>query len=900
MTALRKLGSASDSLALVARVLALASHPGEDALAGALATEARPLLGFPVASLITLPDRDGNARVAGAGGPVRAVPVGALGAVVSFAASGVDHACVNGEASVALAGPLGVAFAPSAMLLLRVTGSPERVLALAANDDELGEMDPGTLELALAFAAAASAAFAHQAGGDEHRRTARHHAALARAAKTLNESLDLSTLLGRICHEAAALIGADSAVIYRVTDTDELAVEAAHGLPPEQIGFRMAAGAGLAGKVLLEDRPMMTDDYATIGRPPPGSPWADVEASLAVPVHWGGQLRGVLSVAYRRRVRTSRSQLDALEAFAELAAVAFQNANVQAGLARAARTDPLTGCLNHAALHDGLAREIERAERTPGATLSLVLIDLDRFKEVNDEHGHLVGDEVLRRVGHALQNTTRPYDLEARHGGDEFALVAIDANEDQAREIAARAIERISVALDDLAATDVARATAGVVEWSTGLSARDLIASADRALIYGKRAGRRGAVLTLADLPPSFLPGRAERRDRRLPVAVPHDTPQWQPRAEDKADARLRKRTRQLALANHLGARLAAMTDLDAINNAVVEELHEAFGFFLCAVVRIREDGMVESAAGRGDAFVRLGLENWSQSREHSLIGRCLRTRRPVCVHDVTKEPGYEPTPLTDDVRSELVVPLLVDGELYGVINIEEVRVGAFDDDDVRLLQTVADQVGAAMRSAGLYQRLERAYLGTAEALAAALAAKDAYTADHARSIAIQAEAVGRRLGLTGQELRDVRLGAVFHDIGKIAVPEAILNKPGPLTPAEREVMERHTLAGEEILAPVEFLAGVRKLVRHEHERWDGAGYPDGLAGEEIPLGSRIILACDALHAMTSDRPYRGALPVAVAHEELRRHAGTQFDARVVAALLAEIGAPQLARVTSG
>ncbi len=435
MTALRKLGSASDSLALVARVLALASHPGEDALAGALASEARRLLGFSVASLITLPDRDGNARVAGAGGPVRAWPVSALGAVVSFAASGEDHARVNGEASVALAGPLGVAFAPAAMLLLRVTGSPERVLALAATDDEVGDIDQPTLEFALAFAGAACAAFAHQADGDEDRRSARNHAALARAAKTLNESLDLSTLLGRICHEAAALIGADSAVIYRVTDTDELTVEAAHGLPPEQIGFRMAAGAGLAGKVLLEDRPMMTDDYAQVGRPPPGSPWAGVEASLAVPVHWGGQLRGVLSVAYRRRIRTSRSQLDALEAFAELAAVAFQNANVQAGLARAARTDPLTGCLNHAALHDGLACEIERAERTPGATLALVLIDLDRFKEVNDEHGHLVGDEVLRRVGHALRTTARPYDLEARHGGDEFALVAIDADEDQAREM---------------------------------------------------------------------------------------------------------------------------------------------------------------------------------------------------------------------------------------------------------------------------------------------------------------------------------------------------------------------------------------------------------------------------------------------------------------------------------
>ena len=129
---------------------------------------------------------------------------------------------------------------------------------------------------------------------------------------------------------------------------------------------------------------------------------------MAVPVHWAGQLRGVLSVAYRRRVALSRGHLEALESFAELAAVAFTNAAIRAGLAEAARTDPLTGCLNHAAMHDGLAREIERAERTPGTPLSLVLIDLDRFKDVNDEHGHLVGDEVLRRVGHALRDHARP------------------------------------------------------------------------------------------------------------------------------------------------------------------------------------------------------------------------------------------------------------------------------------------------------------------------------------------------------------------------------------------------------------------------------------------------------------------------------------------------------------
>jgi HD-GYP domain-containing protein (c-di-GMP phosphodiesterase class II) len=373
---------------------------------------------------------------------------------------------------------------------------------------------------------------------------------------------------------------------------------------------------------------------------------------------------------------------------------------------------------------------------------------------------------------------------------------------------------------------------------------------------------------------------------------------EWRPRADDDAAERLRKRTRQLAMANQLGARLSAMTDVEAIHDAVVEELHEAFGYFLCAIVRVREDEHVYSAAGRGDAFVRLGLVDWHQPVEAGLIGRCLRTGRPVVVDDVRSQPDYAPTRETANVRSELIVPLRVDGEPYGVINIEEVRPAAFDEDDVRLLQTVADQAGAALRSAALYERLERAYLGTAEALAAALEAKDAYTADHARKIAGQAEAIGRRLGLGEQQLRDLRLGAVFHDIGKIAVPEAILNKPGPLTPEERAVMERHTIVGEQILAPVESLAGVRKLVRHEHERWDGAGYPDGLAGEAIPLGARIILACDALHAMTSDRPYRRALPAEVAYEELRRHAGTQFDPRVVDALLAELGAPRMAAVT--
>jgi GAF domain-containing protein len=350
-----------------------------------------------------------------------------------------------------------------------------------------------------------------------------------------------------------------------------------------------------------------------------------------------------------------------------------------------------------------------------------------------------------------------------------------------------------------------------------------------------------------------------------VPLTPPSAVIEWQPRTDDGAAERLRTRTRQLALANQLGARLAAMTDVDAIARAVVDELHEAFGFFLCAVVRVRDDGQVDSAAGRGEAFVQLGIQNWSQPVDHGLIGRCIRLREPVMSGDVYAEQGYEATPETVAVRSELVVPLLVDGEVWGVINCEELRADAFDADDVRLLQTVAAQAGAALHTARLYGRLERAVPGHGGG-ARRRAGGQGRLHGRPRSLDRRPRRGRRppaRDGRRGSARPAPRRRLPRHRQDR--VPDWILNKPGPPTDDERAVMERHTIVGEQILAPVEFLAGVRPLVRHEHERWDGRGYPDGLAGEEIPLGARIIPACDALHAMTSDRPYRAALPHQVA-----------------------------------
>jgi transcriptional regulator with GAF, ATPase, and Fis domain len=174
-------------------------------------------------------------------------------------------------------------------------------------------------------------------------------------------------------------------------------------------------------------------------------------------------------------------------------------------------------------------------------------------------------------------------------------------------------------------------------------------------------------------------------------------------------DEQLAKRSRQLALANAVGARLAGLSDAAAIADVTVEELRRAFGYHMCAVIRVREDERVEALAVRGTGFDALRVRGWSQPRDHGLIGRCLRERTPVMVNDVRLDPDYGYTPETTDVRAELVTPLLVDGCVWGAINVEELHRDVFDHDDVTLLSTLANQVAAALRAAALLQRLGEA-----------------------------------------------------------------------------------------------------------------------------------------------------------------------------------------------
>ena len=235
--------------------------------------------------------------------------------------------------------------------------------------------------------------------------------------------------------------------------------------------------------------------------------------------------------------------------------------------------------------------------------------------------------------------------------------------------------------------------------------------------------------------------------------------------------------------------------------------------------------------------------------------------------------------------RCRFLVPIISVDKVIGVMGI----VGPRKHPDLRnrkLLTALANVLGLTLDNIRLYNH---EYQGMLYLLCSALDERDQVTDGHSRRVAAFSVAVARELNLTGDYLLDVERAGILHDIGKLAVPDAILSKPGPLTPEEWQEMRRHPTVGYQLVRGVPFLSRAAEIVYSHHERFDGAGYPRSLKGEEIPLGARIFAVVDTYDAITSDRPYRLARSHEYALEEVRRHAGTQFDPTVVAAFLAAV-----------
>lgn len=225
-----------------------------------------------------------------------------------------------------------------------------------------------------------------------------------------------------------------------------------------------------------------------------------------------------------------------------------------------------------------------------------------------------------------------------------------------------------------------------------------------------------------------------------------------------------------------------------------------------------------------------------------------------------------------------LMCEFSIEDEVTGTVEVYRLEDRPFRDDDHEQVELLAAFAGSSYSKILYAAKLEDHYTETIGALTSALEARDSYTEAHAGRIRELSVSLATALKVSNETRYAVHLGSLLHDVGKIGIPDTILRKPGPLADEEWSIMRQHPLIGERMLRNVDFLAPALPVVRHHHEAWDGGGYPDGLRQEEIPLPARIVAVCDAYDAMTSDRPYRKAMTVDQAIEELERHRGRQFD----------------------
>jgi diguanylate cyclase (GGDEF)-like protein/PAS domain S-box-containing protein len=492
------------------------------------------------------------------------------------------------------------------------------------------------------------------------------------------------------------------------------------------------------------------------------------------------------------------------------------------------RRDPLTGLLNHREFHEGVHRAVERAMRD-GPGFSVVLLDVDGFKRVNDDYGHAEGDQLLGRLAAIMTRYARADDLVCRVGGDEFAIL-LPGSDATAAAVVGRRIQAATSALE--AGVGI---SFGISDWATdGPVAETLLLRADVALYAAKPTG-------------------GSRSRSRSGIDIPRED----------AD-----------VFEHI---LAAAREQLNVDLVLLTEFADGKQVFK------KLEGDATSFGVETDASLPL---------EQTYCQRMVSGRLPNLIVDAQADPRVRHLAMTKgaDVGAYLGVPVeLSDGSLYGTLccvsHTAEPSLGERDVAYMHLLaRLIADRLEDHAR--GTANQRQQSGEAAIAALLSALAARDHYTGSHSLDVVELARKVAHQLRLSDMQTADVEQVALLHDLGKIGIPDAILQKPGRLTPSEWQTMSQHPAIGAQIIASVSSLSHLAPPVRAEHERYDGHGYPDGLTGEQIPLASRIVFACDAYHAMISDRPYRRAMHQNNAIAELRANAGTQFDPDVTHALL--------------
>ncbi|MGA8143715.1 MAG: diguanylate cyclase [Candidatus Acidiferrales bacterium] len=589
--------------------------------------------------------------------------------------------------------------------------------------------DEGHVELLRVLSSEAGIAIENSRLFAEEQRKSRHLTLVNNISSHAITTLNPEEMLAKIASEIENGLTYDHIGIAVLDySAKELVIRAEAGARHDAVGRRILLGEGLIGQVARSGQLAIVREV-TSSTPRlivPGS-----VSAIALPVSYAENLLGVLYVESSEKCMFPQEEVLLLRTLADLFAGALHNAITFQKAQEQAITDGLTGVKTHRYLMEALSQEWKRSTRA-NRPFSLVLMDLDRFKFVNDFYGHLEGDVVLQRVGHILEQNCRRSDVVARYGGDEFVILMPETSVEQARQLASKL--RGWIASDPLLRDKNITASFGIAGFPVhGSTPQELIQVADSSMYLSKHQGGNSV-------------SSAEQSD-------PNDTKRWK---KDVLEA-------------YLGVTLKRLFSTGP----------EAF-----------------------DEIYRR-LEQFTRS--------------------LTEQGAGGPT-----------------------------------------------------------DPLPPAVVETVTSLALAIDAKDHYTQGHSQKVSAYAVMIAQSLGMDAVEVEEIRLAGLLHDIGKVGIPEPILNKSGPLDASEWETMKTHTELGAKILEPLEAMKRIRLMVRHHHEFYDGTGYPDRMEGERIPHGARVIAIADAYDTITSERTYKKARTPEDAFLELERCAANQFDPALV------------------
>jgi diguanylate cyclase (GGDEF)-like protein/putative nucleotidyltransferase with HDIG domain len=600
--------------------------------------------------------------------------------------------------------------------------------------------DEGHLELLRVLASEASIAIENARLFQEERTKARHLELVNLISRDAIVTLNPDEVLAKMTEQLErGLIYDHIGIALMEYSTRELVVHAEGGTRRGAIGRRLPLDTGLVGQVARTGKSASyraSSNNQSLAKPV----LPDSLTAMALPIFYADHLHGVLYVETVDLMEISEEESLLLHTLADLISGALHNALAFQKAQEQAITDGLTNVKTHRFFMEALSSEWKRSSRA-GRSFALVLMDLDRFKFVNDFYGHLEGDLVLQRVGQILETNCRRSDVVARYGGDEFVILMPETTLEQARQLASKL--RGWVSTDPLLREKNISASFGIACYPLhGSSPQELIQVADASMYLSKHQG--GNTVSTAD------------------HVDPKETRRW------KRDV----------LEAYLGVTLKR---LFATGPEAFEEIYQRLRQFT--------DSLPETEDSGAEAY---------------------------------QGPPTLPQSILDTVTS----------------------------------------------------------------LAYAIDAKDQYTQGHSQKVSAYAALLAESLGMSEPEVEEIRLAAVLHDVGKVGIPEAILNKSGPLNPEEWETMKTHVLFGAKILEPLAPLARIREMVLHHHEFFDGSGYPKALSGDKIPLGARIITIADSYDTITSDRSYKKGRTAEQALSELERCANSQFDAQLVTAFV--------------